>query len=87
MAREGFGTDPTGILARGAPRASGGFGGFGINIGGGRATPDWSGGPMVRFKKSFAKGGSAKKMAKGGSTASKRADGCAKKGKTKGRMV
>lgn len=29
----------------------------------------------------------AKKMAKGGSTASKRADGCATKGKTKGRMV
>lgn len=29
----------------------------------------------------------AKKMAKGGSTASKRADGCATKGKTKGRFV
>ena len=29
----------------------------------------------------------AKKMAKGGSTASKRADGCAIKGKTKGRFV
>ena len=36
---------------------------------------------------SFKKGGKVKKMAKGGSTASKRADGCAKKGKTKGRMV
>lgn len=35
----------------------------------------------------FAKGGKAKKMAKGGSTASKRADGCATKGKTKGRFV
>lgn len=35
------------------------------------------------------KGGSVKKMAKGGSvsSASKRADGCAVKGKTKGRMV
>lgn len=33
------------------------------------------------------KGGKAKKMAKGGSTASKRADGCATKGKTKGRFV
>lgn len=33
------------------------------------------------------KGGSVKKMAKGGSTASKRADGCATKGKTKGRFV
>ena len=34
-----------------------------------------------------AKGGSIKKMAKGGSTASRRGDGCATKGKTKGRMV
>lgn len=34
-----------------------------------------------------AKGGNVKKMAKGGSTASKRADGCAIKGKTKGRFV
>jgi hypothetical protein len=32
-------------------------------------------------------GGKVKKMAKGGSTASKRADGCCTKGKTKGRMV
>jgi hypothetical protein len=31
-------------------------------------------------------GGTVKKMAKGG-TASKRADGCATKGKTKGRFV
>jgi len=35
----------------------------------------------------FKKGGKVKKMAKGGSTASKRADGCAVKGKTKGKMV
>ena len=34
----------------------------------------------------FKKGGAVKKMAKGGS-ASSRADGCATKGKTKGRMV
>lgn len=33
------------------------------------------------------KGGKVKKMAKGGSTASKRADGCCTKGKTKGRFV
>jgi hypothetical protein len=33
------------------------------------------------------RGGTVKKMAKGGSTASKRADGCATKGKTKGRFV
>jgi len=37
--------------------------------------------------KKAAKGGKIKKMAKGGSTASKRADGCATKGKTKGRFV
>lgn len=35
----------------------------------------------------YKKGGKVKKMAKGGSTASKRADGCATKGKTKGRFV
>lgn len=39
----------------------------------------------MKFK-SKAKGGTVK-MAKGGSTASKRADGCATKGKTKGKMV
>lgn len=32
-------------------------------------------------------GGKVKKMAKGGSVASKRADGCATKGKTRGKMV
>ena len=37
--------------------------------------------------KEFKKGGKVKKMAKGGSTASKRADGCATKGKTKGKFV
>lgn len=37
--------------------------------------------------KKSAKGGKVKKMAKGGSTASKRADGIATKGKTKGRFV
>ena len=40
----------------------------------------------VRGRMSFKKGGKAKKMAHGGS-ASKRADGCATKGKTKGRFV
>jgi hypothetical protein len=40
-----------------------------------------AGAPMMR------KGGKVKKMAKGGSTASKRGDGCATKGKTKGRFV
>lgn len=40
----------------------------------------------VRGRMSFKKGGKTKKMAHGGS-ASKRADGCAIKGKTKGKMV
>lgn len=40
-------------------------------------------------KSTMRKGGKVKKMAKGGSvsSASKRADGCATKGKTKGRFV
>jgi hypothetical protein len=44
-------------------------------------------GANARF--AFKKGGKVKKMAKGGSvsSASKRADGCATKGKTKGRFV
>jgi len=41
--------------------------------------------PAPKPKKEKAK--PVKKMAKGGSTASKRADGCATKGKTKGRMI
>ena len=44
-----------------------------------------------KFEKGLKKGGKvkAKKMAKGGSvsSASKRADGCATKGKTKGRII
>ena len=39
-----------------------------------------------KFEKGLKKGGAVKKMAKGGSTASKRADGCAVRGKTKGRI-
>ena len=35
----------------------------------------------------YKKGGKVKKMAKGGSTASKRADGIATKGKTRGRII
>lgn len=50
------------------------------------------GGPMANRSENvdeYRRGGKvkAKKMAKGGSTASKRADGCATKGKTKGRFV
>lgn len=103
MAREGFGTDPSGILARGAPGASGrDTGGASVSVGGvGRAMPTiypgvsagrGLGGTLkipiaTPAVKKYAKGGSTKKMAKGGSTASKRADGCATKGKTKGRFV
>jgi len=42
---------------------------------------------MAEQAPAMRKGGKVKKMAKGGSTASKRADGCAVKGKTKGRFV
>jgi hypothetical protein len=35
----------------------------------------------------YKKGGAVKKMAKGGSTASKRADGIAVRGKTRGRNI
>lgn len=45
--------------------------------------------PMVgeENEPTMRRGGKVKKMAKGGSAASKRADGCATKGKTKGRFV
>ena len=43
--------------------------------------------PGFKLKATFKDGGKVKKMAKGGSTASKRADGCCTKGKTKGRFV
>lgn len=55
------------------------------------ATPRRGGGVGATYSMPFKKGGEVKakpkKMAKGGSTASKRADGCATKGKTKGRFV
>ena len=116
MPRE-FGTDPYGILARGAPTYSGGAGatvgkvpggtyGVRVPVGGGATIGAGLGSgavggrgavggvgvkiPTTTFAtliKRKAKGGKVKKMAKGGSTASKRADGCAVKGKTKGRFV
>lgn len=43
--------------------------------------------PQEKPEQTMKRGGKVKKMAKGGSTASKRADGCATKGKTKGRFV
>jgi len=56
--------------------------GFGSGAVGGRGAIGGIG-ATTRFKS----GGKTKKMAKGGSTASKRADGCAQRGKTKGKMV
>lgn len=55
---------------------------FGVN-------PRDGGGVGAKYKLAFKKGGKVKKMAKGGSVspASKRGDGCATKGKTKGRFV
>ena len=67
---------------------------FNVSGGLGQGLMGRQGAPMFGANASFefAKGGKvknkpAKKMAKGGSTASKRADGCATKGKTKGRFV
>lgn len=54
--------------------------------GGSSAPSGGSSGVGVGIRLPFAKGGKVKKMASGGS-ASKRADGCAVKGKTKGKMV
>ena len=67
------------------------YGARGIPVGGGSASfgvnPLKGGSVGGTFSMPFKKGGKVKKMAKGGSTASKRADGCATKGKTKGRFV
>jgi hypothetical protein len=53
------------------------------------APPAGGGAPMPPAGPGMKKGGKVKKMAKGGSTgsASKRADGCAQRGKTKGKFV
>lgn len=56
MAREGFGTDPTGRIARGAPSV-GGRGVFGVSAGGGTLGPGWSNGPKIIFKKTYKSGG------------------------------
>jgi hypothetical protein len=63
--------------------------GFSVSGGLGKGLIGKEGAPKfgVSGRLDFKKGGKIKKMAKGGSTASKRADGCATKGKTKGRFV
>lgn len=59
-------------------REDGGF--RGLPVGGGFLSPGRVGGaPGLRWRTQFANGGSV-------GSASKRADGCAKKGKTKGKM-
>lgn len=60
-----------------------------LGLGLGRGVIGQQGQPLAgaNFRMGFKKGGKVKKMAKGGSTASKRADGIATKGKTKGRFV
>lgn len=78
-------TDPYGIISR----YEGGYGGSNMGSGSGFSIAPYynSGMPGFKIKGSFKKGGAVKKMAKGGSAASKRADGCCTKGKTKGRFV
>ena len=62
---------------------------FSVGAGLGRGALGKAGAPVAGITGNFRlkKGGKVKKMAKGGSTASKRADGCATKGKTKGRII
>ena len=62
---------------------------FDIGAGLGKGLVGRTGAPIagVTGNFRFKKGGATKKMAKGGSAASKRADGCCSKGKTKGRFV
>ena len=107
MPRE-FGTDPYGILARGAPvapRDDGPIGGIGGGMGGirapvgrgtfgvGRGSGAIGGRGAIAgmgYKTDIGRSSKVKKKAKGGSvksSASKRGDGIATKGKTKGRFV
>lgn len=58
MAREGFGTDPSGRLAQGAPSSGGGGRGMSVGVGGGTSIgPGWKNGPMIVLKKTFKSGG------------------------------
>lgn len=86
IARNG-GLGVMGMLAAKKKREAEGAGMGGANMGepamGGRFGTSDRGENTKQFKK----GGKVKKMAKGGSTASKRADGCATQGKTKGKFV
>ena len=65
----------------------GGTSGSGVGSSSGYPGSSPTTGVGTTIKLPFKKGGKVKKMAKGGSTASKRGDGCATKGKTKGRFV
>jgi hypothetical protein len=73
--------------AIGQIKAQGGFkGGFGSGTGSAPGTKVAIDLVDDKFEKVMKKGGTVKKMAKGGSTASKRADGIAIRGKTKGKI-
>lgn len=96
-----FSTDPGGYMShyeRNVNTDSSGVGGGGISVGGvGMPVRTMTGSTLgtgvgARYSMPMggarrAKGGKVKKMAKGGSAASKRADGCCTKGKTKGKFV
>jgi hypothetical protein len=90
MAGREFGTDPYGIISRGIPGDVGpsvNFGRVGMPVQN-LAAPGRSAGAGVGATLSLPVGKNIKKKAKGGSvSASKRADGCATKGKTKGKFV
>ena len=96
-----FSTDPGGYMShyeRNVNTDSSGVGGGGISVGGvGMPVRTMTGSTLgtgvgARYSMPMggarrAKGGKVKKMAKGGSAASQRADGCCTKGKTKGKFV
>jgi hypothetical protein len=89
----GAGERPSGFsrtLSRIVGRPAGDVGMDGANMGAPIMSGDvdaMMGRGAQRDMSTMKKGGKVKKMAKGGSTASKRADGCATKGKTRGKLV
>lgn len=81
---------PGGVSApKPASPMPGGVGGAPAGTGGGMPKPGFGSNPMIQNARPMNKGGKVKKMAAGGkvSSASKRADGAAQRGKTKGRIV
>ena len=72
---------------KGAPDSSGGMGTPPTRSGDVDAMINRASPRNMEAGEGMKRGGKVKKMAKGGSTASKRADGCATKGKTRGKFV